>query len=337
MALQLPHTFRPHKRSYKQKAPPGKTRDVERERGHVLTHPGDFLFLDKFTSTGFINKIYNMEVREGDIWVVTPPKCGTTWMQELVWLVCNQLDFDAASKLPQVYRFPFLEMESLTYWSEENRDIEIGSLEQSVENQPKFFANSMKHVESLPSPRLIKTHHPISMLPPHLLDKAKVIYVGRNVKDICVSSFYHERPDTTFSKWADAFKEGEVMIGNWFEHMKEASDIREHPNFKSFWYEDMKDDFVSVIKQVAGFLEKEIEEAAVEQLVAFLDINKMRKNPMVNKEVEKPPTAEAPSFIRKGIVGDWKTHFTAEESGEWDRWIQSELERTGIEGMRGWK
>ena len=49
-------------RSYKQKAPPGKTRDVERERGHVLTHPGDFLFLDKFTSTGFINKIYNMEV-----------------------------------------------------------------------------------------------------------------------------------------------------------------------------------------------------------------------------------------------------------------------------------
>jgi len=175
------------------------------------------------------------------------------------------------------------------------------------------------------------------MLPPHLLDKAKVIYVGRNVKDICVSSFYHERPDTTFSKWADAFKEGEVMIGNWFEHMKEASDIRKHPNFKSFWYEDMKDDFVSVIKQVAGFLEKEIEEADVEQLVAFLDINKMRKNPMVNKEVEKPPTAEAPSFIRKGIVGDWKTHFTAEESGEWDRWIQSELERTGIEGMRGWK
>ena len=49
-------------RSYKQKPPPGKIRDVERETGHVLSHPGDFLFLDKFTSTGFINKIYNMEV-----------------------------------------------------------------------------------------------------------------------------------------------------------------------------------------------------------------------------------------------------------------------------------
>ena len=81
MALQLPHTFRPHKvviiccqtrdviistlqRSYKQKAAPGKTRDVERDLGGnwVLSLPGDFLFLDKFTSTGFINRIYNMEV-----------------------------------------------------------------------------------------------------------------------------------------------------------------------------------------------------------------------------------------------------------------------------------
>ena len=27
----------------------------------VHSNPGDFLFLDKFTSTGFIDKIYNME------------------------------------------------------------------------------------------------------------------------------------------------------------------------------------------------------------------------------------------------------------------------------------
>merc|ERR1711962_1044935 len=335
MTLQLPHTFRPLKRSYKQKPPPDKTRNVERETGHVLSNPGDFLLLDKFTSTGFINKIYNMEVREDDIWVVTPPKCGTTWMQELVWLVANNMDFDRASTLPQVYRFPFLEMESLTYWNEENRDVEIGSLEQTVENQPKFFANSMKHVESLSSPRFIKTHHPISMLPPDLLSKAKVIYVGRNVKDICVSSFYHERPDIDFSKWADAFRNGEVMIGNWFEHMREASNITDNANFKSFWYEDMKDDFETIIKEVAAFLGKEIDEVGVEKLVAFLDINKMRKNPMVNKEVEKPPTEEAPSFIRKGIVGDWRTHFTSEQSQDWDRWIESELERTGIQGMRG--
>ena len=36
------------------------------------------------------------------------------------------------------------------------------------------IVNKCHHVESLPSPRFIKTHHPISMLPPDLLDKAKV-------------------------------------------------------------------------------------------------------------------------------------------------------------------
>ena len=35
---------------------------MKRETGYVLSDPGDFLFLDKFIFTGFINKIYNMEV-----------------------------------------------------------------------------------------------------------------------------------------------------------------------------------------------------------------------------------------------------------------------------------
>jgi len=87
-------------------------RDRRQETGHVLSNPGDFLLLDKFTSTGFINKIYNMEVRQDDIWVVTPPKCGTTWMQELVWLIANDLDFDRANTLPQV-RFKIMTVKDL--------------------------------------------------------------------------------------------------------------------------------------------------------------------------------------------------------------------------------
>ena len=43
---------------------------------------------------------------------------------------------------------------------------------------------------------------------------------------------------------------------------------------------------------------EQVDEGEVERVVAFLDIDKMRGNPMVNKEVEKPPTEETPSFIR---------------------------------------
>ena len=164
-------------------------------------------------------------------------------------------------------------MESLTYWNEENRwisfaspreeklhtirsffafvkielstrDIEIDSLEKNVENQPKFFANSMKvrhrDIKEFLIINLLANNcqqttargklafPPVHQDPPSplhappwlaqqgqgvqigfvpFLDVNKqtessyqVIYVGRNVKDICVSSFYHERPDATFSK-----------------------------------------------------------------------------------------------------------------------------------------
>jgi len=45
---------------------------------------------------------------------------------------------------------------------------------------------------------------------------------------------------------------------------------------------------------------------------------------------------EEGDLARKGIVGDWRSHFTQETSGQWDRWIEEELERTGVRGMRGW-
>ena len=44
--------------------------------------------------------------------------------------------------------------------------------------------------ENVTSPRVIKTHLPFEFLPPKLLDTCKVIFVGRNPKDVCVS-FYH--------------------------------------------------------------------------------------------------------------------------------------------------
>ena len=37
-------------------------------------------------------QIYNFQLREDDIWIVTYPKCGTTWTQELVWTLINDVD-----------------------------------------------------------------------------------------------------------------------------------------------------------------------------------------------------------------------------------------------------
>lgn len=44
-------------------------------------------------------------------------------------------------------------------------------------------------LSDVPSPRFIKSHLPLSLLPPNILD-AKMIYVARDPRDVAVS-FYH--------------------------------------------------------------------------------------------------------------------------------------------------
>ena len=43
-----------------------------------------------------MEELYNYPLDERDVWVVTPPKCGTTWSQEMIWLIANDLDYEGA-------------------------------------------------------------------------------------------------------------------------------------------------------------------------------------------------------------------------------------------------
>jgi hypothetical protein len=54
-------------------------------------------------------KIKNFEVYEDDVWVVTYPKCGTTWTLVMVWLLNNNLNYEAAQNTKLAQRFPFIE------------------------------------------------------------------------------------------------------------------------------------------------------------------------------------------------------------------------------------
>ena len=84
-------------------------------------------------------------------------------------------------------------------------------------------------MESAPSPRIIKTHLPMSMLPPNLLEVSKVVVVARNVMDVCVSFFHMDKmtqglgltEDGCFNDYVDFFISGKPSIyGNYWTHLK---------------------------------------------------------------------------------------------------------------------
>lgn len=44
------------------------------------------------------DKIYNFEARPDDVFISSLMRSGTTWTQEMIWLICNNLDYETASK-----------------------------------------------------------------------------------------------------------------------------------------------------------------------------------------------------------------------------------------------
>lgn len=60
-------------------------------------------------ASAFLELVHDMTVYNDDVWLVTLPKCGTTWMQELLWLLMHNCDFDGALREHLEVRTPFME------------------------------------------------------------------------------------------------------------------------------------------------------------------------------------------------------------------------------------
>jgi len=290
--------------------------DWERERERLFESGSSQLNNVLCEQTGVIGpqdmievatRVYQFKVRPDDIWVLTFPKCGTTWTQELVWQIVNNVDIEAARKLKLYERTTFIECEGL---EKDYKSLDI--------------------IEGMPSPRVIKTHLPLEMLPPNLLDTCKVVFVCRNPKDTCVSFFnhfqtipgYEVKESTTFADFAQLWMDGNMEFGNYWFMLKSAWRFKDHPNMKIMWYEDMKRQLIPVIKDVAKFLGYHLTELKVLELDDHLFIDNFKKF------YSGDDTANMK--IRKGQVGDWKNYFTGEDSKLWDEWIEENLKGTSI-------
>ncbi len=90
---------------------------------------------------------------------------------------------------------------------------------------------------------------------------------------------------------------------NWVDHNRAWMG---HSHVSYIKYEDLKEDCVSTMEKLVESLGHEPNTGRIERVVD--------KYSMKNMTGRDPGQEDSKSFIRKGIVGDWKNHFTPESA-----------------------
>lgn len=293
-----------------------------------LVRYNNSLVMPRLYADQLAERIYNFVLREDDIWVLSYPKTGTTWTTELVWMLINDVDTEKSEGI-QISRVPFLETECL---------FPIKSLElRGVKEHGLEFANRME------GRRLIRSHLPLEFLPPGLLEKCKVVYVARNPKDACVSYYHHNLSlpnhcfTGNFQQFADLFEEGLHAYGSYWHHLLGGWAVRDHPNVKMVWFEDMKRDQLGVIRDLCSFLQHPLTGDQMEMLADYVKFENMKKNPNTNPTGGIALPEGKTDFVRKGKVGDWKNYFDQKRTEKWNKWINDNISGTGLDQLEIFK
>ncbi len=175
--------------------------------------------------------------RPEDVFVVTPMRCGTTWMQHLVFQVLSRGTRDLMQE--------DLTLNVVSPWLESDRTVDV--------------ADAPLVGEEVPS-HIIKTHLPTSLCPYDAL--AKYIYVIRHPVSCFASCVDFVRNnacgfDVPLDELVRWYTSDELMWwGTWPSHF-DGWYVRaeQQSNVLVVRYEDMKQDPEAVVCRVADFLE----------------------------------------------------------------------------------
>ncbi|XP_042149429.1 sulfotransferase ssu-1-like [Ixodes scapularis] len=273
------------------------------------------LVLSYYFSDESVRSALAYKPRSDDVFIVGYPKCGTTWMQYLLFNIFS-------GGVPPVDRADF--------------EAKTPFLEYSGAQGP----------DRMPRPGAIKTHLPFDKQP--YSKEAKYFYITRNPYDCCVSYYHHTKAlpayyfeDGTFDQFFDVFVEGKGECGDFFDQLLSWYNHRDDPNVFFVTYENLKKDTESWVLKMADFLGVEYGESlrcdptVLKRIVDVSSVSNMKKafndacktvgphvpaasvadGPLkLDKEsleaaVKKPMTGD---FVRKGVVGDWKNFFAQE-------------------------
>ncbi len=268
-----------------------------------------FLMPMGFPIEGFTSSL-KYQANPSDIFLVTYPKCGTTWTQYILWLMQHQGEPLSPSEKLENY-IPHLE--------------QVGK----------------ETIEKLPKPRVIKTHLSYKLTPYH--PQAKYIYVARNPFDCAVSFYHHTRgfikhynfADGSFDDFFECFITGKVDFGDYFDHLVPWYEHKDDKNVLFLTYETMKVNLKMIIIEIANFLGSYYLNCIEnEQILNKIIDNSSLENMKTDQQRWSSKRPEnMPSFVRKGTIGDWKNYFSSEQQQRLTEKFMIRTSGTGLENL----
>ncbi|KAL3504479.1 hypothetical protein ACH5RR_034320 [Cinchona calisaya] len=265
----------------------------------------------------------NFKAKHTDIFLCASLKAGFTWLKALAFAIETRTRFDGDDSLatnPLLKKAP--------------HDL-IPFLEFDLPNNAKSRD---------PQLRLLATHLPYTSLPESIISLGcKIIYICREPKDNFVSywNFFqrimvNKMNSSSFDNEFRLFCEGKSIRGPYWDHVLEFwSASTEKPETVLFLkYEEVKENTLFWVRKMAEFIGKpfsekeEIEKVPqrIVELCSFenlsnLEVNKKGKHLSIRSSVE----IENSAFFRKGIIGDWKNHISAEMKEAMDQITEEKL------------
>ena len=262
-----------------------------------------------FVTQEQLDKLKNFQLCPDDIWIVTYPKAGTTWTQQIVKLARNGGQDDGKKISTSV---PWLE---------------------ALQNYPEV------DIENLPTPRAFKSHSSYEMMPCGIPNKSpgRYIYVARNPKDVAVSAFFQFKsltwgdPNILWDDYFENFVAGQVPHGDYFDHILSWWAHRDDDNVLFLKYEDMKRDLLPEVGKIVKFIGFNLDSETVSEITSKTSFEAMKDDPLANYSWSKVRRPGQTPFMRKGEVGDWKNYFSEEQSKRLDAIYEARCKPVGLE------